>query len=99
MADHKFLLFSCRGKKSTGPATSGQRRPSAQLSASDVKKQQQDVIAAVALQTGYKPQTTPVVSDALSEKEVEKKSESVYAELCSNLDYKVRTCTFYIWLS
>ena len=49
------------------------------------------MIAAVALQTGYKPQTTPVVSDALSEEEVEKKSESVYAELCSNLDYKVRT--------
>ena len=47
------------------------------------------MIAAVALQTGYKPQTTLVVSDALSEEEVEKKSESVYAELCSNLDYKV----------
>ena len=45
--------------------------------------------AAVALQTGYKPLMTPVFSDALSEEEVEKKSESVYAELCSNLDYKV----------
>ena len=61
------------------------------MSASDVKKKQKDVIAAVALQTDYKLLMTPVVSDALSEEEVEKKSESVYAELCSNLDYKVRT--------
>ena len=30
-----------------------------------------------------------VVSDSFSEEEVEEKSGSVYAELCSNLDYKV----------
>ena len=80
---------SCRGKKTAGPAPSGSRRSATRLIATEAKKQQKDVIAAVALQTGYKVQPTLVASDVLSEEDVEKKSESLYVELCSNLDYKV----------
>ena len=80
---------SCRGKKTAGPAPSGPRRSATQLIATEAEKQQKDVIAAVALQSVYKVQPTLVVSDALSEEGVEKKSESLYVELCSNLDYKV----------
>ena len=67
---------SHRGKKTAGPAPSGLRRSAKQFITTESKQQQKNVIATVALQTGYKVQPTPVVSDALSEEDMDKKSES-----------------------
>ena len=89
-------LLHCRGKKDSKPSAAppppaGSRRSSSQPSDADSKR---SILEAVAKQTGGKlveqaPPTEMVVSDALSDEEVERKSKTIVGELASNGDYKV----------
>ena len=86
----------CRGKRDSKPSSdppppAGPRRPSSQPSDANAKR---SILEAVAKQTGVKlveqaPPTETVVSDALSNEEVERKSKTIVEELSSNGDYKV----------
>ena len=90
------LFLHCRGKRESKPSAAppppaGPRRSSSQPSEADSRR---SILEAVAKQTGGKlvEQTPPpetVVSDALSDEEVERKSKTIVGELSSNGDYKV----------
>ena len=69
----------------------GPQASSSQLSEADSRR---SILEAVAKQTGGKlveqaPPPETVVSDALSDEEVERKSKTIVGELSSNGDYRV----------
>ena len=94
-----FLLHR-RGKRESKPSaapppSAGPRISSSQPSEADSRR---SILEAVAKQTGGKlveqaPPPEMVVSDAMSDEEVERKSKTIVGELSSNGDYKV--CELY----